>query len=254
MGEDMRAAFLASPDYAALARSLPADAAVMLRKAGEKRIQDYLAAQPPTRILSLETGLEASTDAFTDVLGRQIRLVGKADRVDLRRFEQKDSPVAPGIHILDYKTGRMPHMDKSLWENEALWAGMESWRADAPSAEDKAAALLRELAESMQSLQLPFYLLLYGLDARNPEGARANLMPLPDFCNAAWVNLAGNGEEKMLFDHNISLNTWDFVIPRASILVDFLLRHMLLSPMLSPRPGDHCRWCFSAKLCIESHS
>lgn len=245
LSEDMQAAFYGSPDYAALARSLPADSGLMLRKAGEKRIHDYLLAQPPTRVLSLERGLSAPFETP----GRDFTLFGKADRIDLRLCED-DGGSEAGVHIIDYKTGRLPEIDKGLWEDDSFWESLQAWEAESPCALQPSLSPLRRLAEKMGSVQLPFYLLLYGLGDRGDGLPAVSEAPR---CNAAWVELAAKGEEKALFSSKFTqFQNWDFIVTRGAIVVGFLLRHMLQAPELSPAPGEHCRWCFSAKLCIQA--
>lgn len=245
LAEDMTAAFVSSPGYAALVRSLPADSSAMLRLAGEKRISDYLLAQPPTRILALETPLCAETE----ISGSRYALYGKADRIDLRLFNTSEGEGEAGIQILDYKTGRLPEIRASIWQNDGLWDRMRAWQAKPSGDEASSAAILGELAQNIQSVQLPFYLFLYALSGDKEPGAMPANAP---HCNAAWIELADKGEEKYLFSAKLpQLQNWDFVRERGGILVHFILRHMLQARTLEPRPGEHCRWCFSAKLCIQ---
>lgn len=249
--KNLFSSFFSSPSCTALLRSLPADSAAMLVEAGQKRLADYLLRQPPTTILALETPLSA----VFSLNGERWLLTGTADRIDLRLWPDAQGNEAEGLIILDYKTGRLPSASLSLWEDEDLWQRMEAWLpgADQDSIPDadqggRGASLLAELAERLESVQLPFYLLLHDLAAAQGTlpHARADVPAL----DAAWVALAHTGEEKPLFPHTFSrTRRRETIRKRIPTLVAFLLRHMYKSPILAPRPGKHCDWCFSAKLC-----
>lgn len=241
MEDELLDALRASPKYARLARTLPADSLAMLNAAGQKRLHDYLLRQPPTTPLAVELPLHA---AFV-WKNTSCMLTGQADRLDIRG----DGPDR-GIMILDYKTGRTPAPERTLWEDDAFWERLERQRPGG-EAPDKEQALLAELAERLESVQLPFYLLLYSLAARQGKlagslGPDASLPAL----DAAWVALGGSGEECPLFPNNLPpARRREIVENRIPGLVHFLLRHMLESPVLTPLPGPYCDWCSCAKLC-----
>jgi hypothetical protein len=99
---------------------------------------------------------------------------------------------------------------------------------------------------------MPFYLLLYSL-----AQDRGTLPPGPDrhgavpALNAAWVDIGGDGAENFLFPDDVSFEERkeairDFI----PTLLTFLLRRMLTAPSADPRPGRHCDWCSSKKLCM----
>lgn len=239
IGEDLEAALLSSAAFARLTATLPADSAIMLRRAGKARLVEYLNKQPPTTVLSLERDIVAPFE----FMNRTFSLYGKTDRIDLRPLRAGDDEPAPGVVVLDYKTGKLPEIKPTLWQNDFLWMRMEEWL---PGKEKDDNALLHELAGIMESIQLPFYLLLCNRDDS------LSLAKTAELCNAAWVELAAGGEEKMLFGKkNPQFQCWDFVAEHGPVLLNFLLRHMLLSTHAAPRSGPHCRWCFSAKLCIH---
>jgi hypothetical protein len=279
MERELLSCLFASPFFAALTRSLPADSAAMLVESGKKRLADYLLNQPPTTVLALESSLKAT---FSRDGGRW-SLTGMADRIDLRspparqeaQGREPQGEEEQHIVIIDYKTGRLPSFSPFLWEDDDLWQRLEAWqpgvrrtRADdaaglcpARTREERRttppgmgedgrnASLLTELASRLESIQLPFYLLLYDLAVIQqtiPYG-RADISAL----DAVWVPLAHNGEEAPLFPQNFSrARRLEMVRKRIPSLVSFLLRHISESIVLEPRPGKHCDWCSSAKLCI----
>ena len=250
MGRDLIETLHASPAFAALGRTLPADSFAMLRCAGKHRLNRYLEQQPPSSILSLENLITAPF-AWK---GLSCSLTGKADRIDLRKFplDEAEDGAEPagtvqGIIILDYKTGRLPAVHPALWDNQGLWRRMEDWQ---PGGEGVKGSLLRELARLMESVQLPLYLLLHSLNPQNsspPRGADGGRVPCLD---AAWVALGDGGEEKMLFPSHFSQARRREIVDKSiPDLIYFLLRHMLESDQLLPHPGKHCDWCSCAKLC-----
>lgn len=249
LGGELLAAFTGAPDFTRLGRVLPADSFAMFAAAGKKRLADYLLRQPPATSLALEQTLNASFS----LPGLDCALTGKADRIDFRT--DLDTPQGPqrGIVIVDYKTGRVPAVDPSLWRNPALWERMDDWQPP-PEASPWGQGpdrLLAELAQALESVQLPFYLLLHALAASQdnlPESARDQA----DFpaLDARWVSLGDKGQEIPLFPASFdSEERREIVEQRIPRLVRFLLRHMLESPVLFPMPGQYCNWCSSAKLC-----
>ena len=265
LGEELTDSLYASPAFAALGRTLPADSFAMLGCAGRERLSRYLEHQPPSAVLALERPL-AAPFVWKDLV---CALTGKADRIDLRPFPadaegdgEDDTPArtadkdktpgktVPGIVILDYKTGGLPHMAPGLWDNQKIWRRMRNWR---PGPED--ALLLRDLARIMASVQLPLYLLLHSLSPEQslPAGALAADGRRIPALDAAWVALGQNGEEKTLFPRNFSFARRVAVVENdIPELLYFLLRHMLESRELLPHPGEHCDWCSCAKLCMLS--
>jgi hypothetical protein len=283
LGGELTEALYASPDFAALGRSLPADLVAMLGCAGTFRLNNYLERQPPSTILALEYPLAASFvhNSLT------CALTGKADRLDLRLFPADPLPDGkdgipdqagakgaarrknttrgkgaacgepgvenlPGIIILDYKTGTLPFVFPSLWEEQDLWQRMQQWRPGPAGAPDDA-FLLRDLSLRMESVQLPMYLLMLSL---TPETsllpgilpAKNRRIPVLD---AAWIALGEDGEEKTLFPKHFSVSRRVQIIESMiPDLLHFLLRHMLENHEALPHPGKHCDWCSCVNLCM----
>jgi len=246
MEEELVSCLFNSPRFAALTRSLPADSAAMLAESGKKRLVDYLLHQPPTTVLALESAL---TVAFSRDGGRWT-LTGTADRIDMRSGPDGQPGNQRYISIIDYKTGAIPLLRPSLWEDETLWQRLSTWRPAGQSGQG--CSLLTTLADRMESIQLPFYLLLHDLAGARLPHDRAGLPDLAAL-DAAWIHLAHNGEEISLFPQNFSQDQRRKIIQnRIPALVSFLLRHISGSAILEPRPGKHCDWCFCAKLCSVS--
>ena len=269
LGGELIAAFAASHDLGRIGRSVPADSFAMLVTAGKKRLTEYLLAQPPATPLALEMSLKAAFSFTGSTSGpAAIHLVGKADRIDLRRSPPEEGSEAPAPHcvILDYKTGRIPRFTPGIWEREGLWNAMDAWTPDdvnANLAHDPGAAdpVLLNLAESMESVQLPLYLLLHRLAAEQgtsrPEASRAGdaagaVFDAPAL-DARWVALGDKGKEHALFPDAMShAMRWEIITDKFPRLVRFLLRHIAETPILLPKSGAHCDWCSSAKLCMVS--
>ena len=244
IGRELEEGIFSSPDFARLAARLPADSATMLGCAAKKRLEDYLRLQPPSTVTALETKI---TIPFV-CEERELSLTGKADRIDIRSFAADDGSAGKGLVILDYKTGRLPLLDRSIWEDGAFWERIANWQPDLHRrSPNNAEPLLEELAARMQSVQLPFYLLLVSRHTDNPEN---NELPAYD---AAWVELARQGEEFFVFPPKFSTRQRREAVEKCCfLLVDFLLRNILKNPCLAPRPGAHCLWCSSEKLCIRT--
>ena len=252
LGERLLAVF--SSECADFKASLPADSAAMLEEAGKKRLADYLQSQPPATPLGLESGLKAVF--FSN--GKHWSLSGLADRIDLRSGASWDEAqgIEEHIVIIDYKTGRLPAFCTALWEDEGLWQRLDAW---SPSGQtetppDGNNTLLVELAGRLESVQLPFYLLLHDLAAAQnklPHG-RMDIAALAAL-DAAWVDLGQKGAEIALFPHYFSRAKRQQIIrEHIPVLISFLLRHISGSAVLEPQPGRHCDWCFCAKLCTVS--
>lgn len=116
----------------------------------------------------------------------------------------------------------------------------------------EADALLDLLADRLDSLQLPLYLLLFHLAAEQgllpPELAAVSGTPP---VQAVWVSLGDTGEETPLFPESYSLEQrLEIVKNRIPLLLVFLLRHMRESGCHRPRPGQSCGWCSCENVCI----
>lgn len=252
LGEELAASFAASPELARLGRTLPADSFAMLVAAGKKRLADYLLAQPETTPLALEAPLSA--DFFARGVagsGLSVKLTGKADRIDARRGAPCPDEAEPQPYrvILDYKTGHVPHIPPGVWDREHLWDALDQWTPDAaqpaPPGVDCDPAL-SALRESLESVQLPFYLLLHHLASERGDFPARGEAAL----DARWVALGDRGHETPLFpDAMPHEKRREIITDKFPRLLRFLLRHMAESPILAPSPGVRCNWCSCAKIC-----
>ena len=219
-----------------LCSNLPPESLIMFSLSGPMRLSRYLRAQPErTRILALERPVSVPVT----VCGEQVVLRGRIDRVDERQGEH---------WILDYKTGHNKEIGERLWKNNMLWQSIASWLHDAqqsPSGLDEALdvqgnSLLQELSAVCPSVQLPCYIAM-----SLPENSETREI------NAAYVNLATDGEEAPLFAPDVSAETrktvCDTYIP---LLLAFLIRHMRASLHFIPQNSPHCGWCSFKNLCM----
>jgi hypothetical protein len=227
-----------------LSASLAADSAIMLREAGKRRLRDYLLHQPPTMPLALETVMTAPTRC----LGREFQLYGKLDRIDLRPLAEPGLEGERAVVVLDYKTGHVPKASPDVWADDAFWGRLANWR---PGGGDD--ALLAELAGRLPSVQLPLYLRLVRCSPLSSVAGRGAGATETYPREAAWVELARQGEEIPLFAQKFPLEARKECIDgNFVVLLDFLLRHMLENPVIAPQPGAHCRWCSCGELCMSA--
>lgn len=207
-----------------LARSIPLDQRLMLQKTGPILLRQYLEQMPETTVLETEFDLNATLP----LAGREVLLTGRADRLDQRDGE---------FWVLDYKTGSTRAPRRSLWGHGALLERLRLWpRCEAPE------TLLRELATELQSVQLPCYCLLF-------QRGR-DIMP----GNAALVGLKDKGKETALFSDKQPPEERQAIIETlVPELLDFLLRHLLESPVFAPLDPEaaapQCAWCDYAACC-----
>ena len=281
--QELMAAFTAQPEYAALRRTLAADSFTMLETAARERLLRYLQNQPATRVLALETTLQAT---FA-VPGRDVLLTGTADRVDLRignTHTGGSGPLAPPtgaptdastsafaaqggkniapdalpgmntgliLYILDYKTGVPSAPAFSLWNKAELWQRMDVWQPGSGSGD----TLLTEVAAQLGSVQLPLYLLLFSLahtQARLPQelAAMQTHMVSGIGLDAAWVTLGGEGLETSMFQAKLEADARAYIVQeRVPGLIRFLIRHLSEATHFFPHPGPHCLWCSCGKTC-----
>lgn len=204
-----------------LKNTLPYDSFAMLKVAGPERLIRFINNQPDhTRIIKLEEKLEAAIE----IDGNKRWLTGRLDRVDERDGKSI---------ILDYKTGSLQKPSPSIWQNDLLWQSLAEWQPD--QAEDDP---LSALADSLHSVQLPFYIHLYGTASRQEVG------------NAGWVALREHGKEELLLPAATDDETRQQIISQQiPALLTFILRHIESSSSFRPRRGKHCDWCFYSNLC-----
>ena len=185
----------------------------MLTRTGRHRLAAYVAAMKAGTPLELETRLET---AFT-LDGEPYKLRGDVDRVDRRE---------DGLWVLDYKTGGLRKPKPKFWDDEILWAWIESAH---PAGET---SLLSTLANSLESIQLPLYLYLYQ--------QQTGVLPV----NAAFVALGDGGREIPLFGSKVDAQRRErSILEQIPTLVGFILRLILESPEFVPTPSRSCDWC-----------
>ncbi len=218
--DELCALFLARPEFADLERRLPFDALTMIRVAGPERLRRFLAAQPAGIPLALEQTYAAPLAAG----GRHFSLTGTLDRLDKRD---------EGHTVLDYKTGKIPLVDKGVWLDEAFWSRLETT--------DPADPRLPEIISAgFESVQLPLYLYLAG----HAPGA-------PGAAQAAWVELAASGLETPLFGPKIPFKARTTALAEnIPQLLGIILQNLAGCEIFLPRPGLHCRWCSCKSACM----
>ena len=219
--EALAAAFQERLAGAAFFRNMPWRRRQALARVGSERMRRFAGTLPPGRLLALEADYPAHLATGTG--GRS--LFGRLDRVDQR---------PDGAWVLDYKTGspRLPGV--GFWTNADLWGRLEAWT---PQGGDD--ALLADLAEAVQSVQLPLYLHIWS--ANRPEPV----------ANAAVVELRKSGEEVPLFPTGKTPEGLPEQVARdlAPRLAAFLLRHLEESETFAARTGPHCAWCAYGYAC-----
>ena len=252
--DELIALFTAEAEASGLMTALPPESAAMLMVAGPERLRRYLNNQPEsTHILHLEQRFEAPLT----VHGITIPLAGVLDRVDVRDA---------GAVVLDYKTGRLKTVPGSFWHAN-IWPSLEygANTPEAPLFTDPEADLLPELARLLPSVQLPWYVHVYG---------QASQQAVAD---AAFVELAVDGREVSLFgtsghnappaDNGAALATTTalaatnakdvdhitdnpLISHNIPILLRFLTGHMLSCTAFRPRESPACDWCLWKNLCM----
>ncbi|EFL50236.1 conserved hypothetical protein [Solidesulfovibrio fructosivorans JJ]] len=195
--------------------ALPPDGRLLLLRAGRTRLAAMAAGLPRTTPVALETELAASIETA----GRGFLLGGRLDRVDRRE---------DGIVILDYKTGGLPALTQSLWDDEALWGRLSRFTAP-----DDDPELLETVARRVGSLQLPLYCWLYAASQGETPA------------DAAFVELKETGREKPLFGPRRDQSAREEAITgQTPALLAFVLRHLSMATRFSPRPDDRrCAYC-----------
>lgn len=221
--KDLVETFFKNLEASGLQEQLPADSLAMLRIAGPMRLQDYLESQKTTLILQLESTVHADIK----VNDCTIKMHGRIDRVDRRH--------GLGDLILDYKTGSITPIKAKVWDDTDLWLRLEAWQGDSESGHD----LLLELSEKIPSIQMPCYLFMY-----------AQSYPEATVYDAAYVELRDKGKEKMLFDEKYQEeDRLAAVGEQIPILINFLARHILLTPSFKACQGKHCDRCSLGNIC-----
>ncbi len=212
--------------------NLSPDSLIMLNLAGPMRLKRFLQNQPPlTHILALEQNLSVPIMQSNMHNNMSLKLNGILDRVDLRHINKQGRSI-----VLDYKTGKLQRIKREVWEDNNLWQELSSWKPQLNNGND----LLKEISNSFNSIQLPCYLLLC-----------ANNFKVP-VTDAAWVNLAENGEEVFLFGEDMDEHLREQIISeQIPLLLKFILKHMSVATSLEPHEGEHCKFCPYTALCFK---
>lgn len=216
--EYLQAAFAAALAASPLSAELPPDSRLMLEVAAPLRLRRYIDAQPDsTHIHALETTLSAPLQ------GSPWPVYGVLDRVDKR---------SGGLIVLDYKTGKTPVPELSVWEDAALWQNL-----NAATAMFGDAAALSALALAIPSVQLPLYMYLCGHGGDVVQ-------------DAALVRLGDDGIEYPLLgesaDDALRALLMQDRIPR---LLAFLATHMANATDYPAHEGTQCSWCPYTHIC-----
>ncbi len=218
----LRRIFLDKLNASELACALPFHDRVILEEAGPANLTAMLRRQEGRIPLHLEEPVEASLS----VDGRPRLLAGTVDRVDTYEDE---------LYVLDYKTGSIPKIDGSVWENETLWRAL----AESPAPGEGGDELLEEIAANFASVQLPAYIYMFG-----QERGR-------DVRDALYAPLKAGLEENFLIGPKMGEDERDAVLhEKIPTLLRFLLFHMERAAHFYPREGKNCDWCPYQKMCI----
>ncbi len=254
--EELLEIFHAHLQQQAFFRTMPADEATVLICAAEKRLTHFLQHQPPTTVLALEhtmttpflmplSALDMAQRAASSLLAAvplEITLMGKADRIDRR----DDT-----LMILDYKTGRLPSAHADIWGDALFWRSLADCSPESMQADTR---LLR-LADSIGSIQLPFYMYLLAKTQTQTQFLGMHKESSLARCNAAWVDLANEGKEVPLFketpDEIQYASILSEYIPAA---IRFITTNMLTTPYFLPHIGKHCDWCSCIKMCMMQNA
>ncbi|SOB57858.1 conserved protein of unknown function [Pseudodesulfovibrio profundus] len=195
-------------------RQLALDTRMALRKTGHFRLEQYLDSLEPTTLLGLEDQLR--TALFVD--GKDIPINGQLDRI-----EERDE----GVVILDYKTGGGVLPRKNMWEDMELWDRVHDFKT-----EENDVDLLADIAQSVQSVQLPLYMYLY-LNEKNQTPHDAGL-----------IKLAENGKSEFAFGPKwTDQERHEAIESMTPTLISCIIRHMMTTDQFSPNPGKRCEWC-----------
>lgn len=223
-----RARFYEALEAADLRRLLPPDSCLMLEAAVPLRLERFLARQPERAII---LALEQKLLADLHLAGRNYAFAGTVDRLDRRDGL---------LHVLDYKTGRIPRHDGSLWTDRGFFQRAEAVLALEPGHSEaylgQLDRLFTELRERLPSLQLPCYISM----------VRAKGLGSPG--DAALVELREEGAEVPLFG-GLAEDELASALGYCDLALALTLRHLENAPEFAPQPKRHCAWCPYAGLC-----
>ena len=87
-------------------------------------------------------------------------------------------------------------------------------------------------------------------DLNLPNTAGAMKLP-PAAGQAAWVELAGAGDEVPLFGKTVTANERERAInEQIPQLIGMTLQNLAETSSFSPHQGPHCRWCSCKSACM----
>lgn len=223
-----RACFYEALEAADLRRLLPPDSCLMLEAAVPLRLERFLARQPErATILALERKLLA----HLSLAGRNYAFTGTLDRLDRRDGL---------LHVLDYKTGRIPRHDGSLWTDRDFFQRVKAVLALEPGQSaaypGQLDSLFTQLRERLPSLQLPCYISM----------VRAKGLGCPG--DASLVELREDGAEVPLFG-GLAEDELAAALGYCDLALALTLRHLESAPEFASQPERHCAWCPYACLC-----
>lgn len=212
---------------------------LIFKELAPMRIRDYAErCVKGGKLLDLEKSMSASFDIAG--LPFSVTLYGKVDRFEDREDE--------GIIVLDYKTGKTPVCDTSIWDTtdkpDSLFARIENLinASDGGWNDDVADKILNDIRKNKNlSMQLPMYIYL------------AYRNGYENVCNAAFIPLIGYkhnsrvvnpGDEIPLFSKNADvLDIKTFIARDIPNLIKFVILHMHNCKNIVPNPDNHCAWC-----------
>ncbi|MDR1125162.1 MAG: PD-(D/E)XK nuclease family protein [Deltaproteobacteria bacterium] len=255
-----------------IGESFPQDALAGLRALAQLRLGRYLNEQPElTRVVALETSARAELDLPDGqpdgrAGGRRFALVGRLDRIDERLFPGSETVLVEhgklagefvpeasadktGLVILDYKSGRISPPPPGFWSSSARWQAIFQALAEP---EREHGELLAALSEDLNgNVQLPFYLHLLRHGRLDPETGEIapELASTRAVRNAAWVDLGGDGKERMLLPDDLTEAALEEVLDRKIPALLALLLNEMSTASFTARPGKHCAYCAYAGLC-----
>ncbi len=225
-----------------LADNMPAEHLAMLKVSLPKKLASAFEKTPKDRQVHK---LEYSIKKPLPYVSKNIHFYGKLDRID------KD---ASGHYILDYKTGTMPKLDTSIWQDGDLWEKFANYSKILENPiQVKPEMLEKDLDDLLESLglvrarfadiQLYLYACLY--EAKEPNCLKnVGYVDLHDSAKICSI-VSDEEAEEMFYREKTS-----FFAKKLSLLFRFCLNHMISFPYFVPNKGAHCHWCFINKQCI----
>lgn len=184
-----------------MAERLPVDSYLMLERAGHIYLKKYLENQKElTRIKDIEKDLQTTQR----LLGRDYVFRGRMDRIDERAGQEV---------ILDYKTGKIPKTEATLWQDGEFFDSLRQYCEKHANFDERGDELLHKLAERVKDIQMPVYMLMLAKSSgRIPA-------------NAIYVDLLDKSGEIPLFAEMGEAESRQ-LLDRCETAVGFILRHM----------------------------